>query len=171
MNSTAPQLPDPRAETFGYVCHRCMKCCHHKRIQLNPYEVARLARNRGMTTGEFRAVCTEDGAGLAARADRNRSVRVSRQRRLHRASGSSTGVSVLSAGSPHWPRRGRIVVACRTAPTIARSVYPQRHDRRFPRDAGCSSIYASSRRLLFLVMRCTRIPGTGERRRSIGCFL
>ena len=65
MDSVAPILADPRAETFGYVCHRCMKCCHHKRIQLNPYEAARLARNRGMTTGEFRAVCTEDGAGLA----------------------------------------------------------------------------------------------------------
>jgi hypothetical protein len=34
------------------------------RVQLNPYEAARLARNRGMTTSEFRAACTEDGAGL-----------------------------------------------------------------------------------------------------------
>jgi uncharacterized protein len=59
--------PDPRDEPFGYVCHRCTKCCRDKRIQLNPYEVARLARNCGLTTGEFRAAWTEAGAGLALR--------------------------------------------------------------------------------------------------------
>src|SRR5262249_23046631 len=42
-------------------------CCHHKRIQLNPYELARLARNRGLTTTEFRAAWTEDGAGQVLR--------------------------------------------------------------------------------------------------------
>lgn len=59
-----PLASDPRDETFGYVCHRCHKCCQHTHIQLNPYEVARLARNRGLTTDEFRAACTVDGAGL-----------------------------------------------------------------------------------------------------------
>jgi len=55
---------DPRARRFGYVCNRCRKCCYDKGIQLNPYEVARLARNRGMSTSEFRAAWTKDGAGL-----------------------------------------------------------------------------------------------------------
>jgi len=54
----------PRLEPFGYVCHRCLRCCYHKGIQVNPYEVARLARNRGLTTSEFRAAWTADGAGL-----------------------------------------------------------------------------------------------------------
>src|SRR5262245_7566538 len=57
----------PRRETFGYVCRCCLRCCHHKRIQLNPYEIARLARNRGLTTTEFRAAWTEDGAGQSLR--------------------------------------------------------------------------------------------------------
>jgi Fe-S-cluster containining protein len=38
---------------FSYVCHRCRRCCHDKLIQVNPYEIARLARNRGLTTGAF----------------------------------------------------------------------------------------------------------------------
>ena len=53
-----------RGEAFGYECHRCLRCCHHKRIQLNPYEVARLAANRGQTTTAFRATSTVDGLGL-----------------------------------------------------------------------------------------------------------
>jgi Fe-S-cluster containining protein len=56
-----------REEVFGYLCRRCLKCCHHKNIQLNPYEVARLARNRGLTTDEFRAAFTDQRAGLALR--------------------------------------------------------------------------------------------------------
>ena len=71
MNSIEARLPNPRDEPFGYVCHRCLKCCHHKRIQVNPYEIARLARNRGVTTSELRDCWTEDGAGnhLARRED------------------------------------------------------------------------------------------------------
>jgi uncharacterized protein len=56
---------DPRAEAFGYVCRRCLNCCHDKHIQLNPYEVARLARNRGVSTTELRRDFTVDGAGVA----------------------------------------------------------------------------------------------------------
>jgi Fe-S-cluster containining protein len=67
MDSIETPPSDPRDETFGYVCRRCLKCCHHKRIQLNPYEVARLARNRGLTTSEFRAAWTNDGTGLVLR--------------------------------------------------------------------------------------------------------
>lgn len=54
---------EPRQERFGYVCRRCLRCCHDKKIQINPYEVARLARNRGVTTTEFRARWTVDGHG------------------------------------------------------------------------------------------------------------
>ena len=40
---------------FSYVCHRCRNCCHDKLIQVNPYEIARLARHHGIsTTGFFR---------------------------------------------------------------------------------------------------------------------
>jgi Fe-S-cluster containining protein len=58
-------MDDPRQEVFGYVCRRCLKCCHHKRIQVNPYEVARLARNRGVGAAEFRARWTHEGRGVA----------------------------------------------------------------------------------------------------------
>ena len=63
MDKAVESKPQARQERFGYVCHRCLRCCHHKRIQLNPYEVARLARNRGQTTTQFRADATVDGAG------------------------------------------------------------------------------------------------------------
>ena len=59
------QTTDPRGETFGYECHRCLRCCRDKHIQLNPYEVARLARHRDETTTAFREACTEDGAGVS----------------------------------------------------------------------------------------------------------
>jgi Fe-S-cluster containining protein len=59
--------PHPREEAFGYVCRRCSRCCHHKGIQVNPYEVARLARRFGQTAGEFRAASTRDGAGTMLR--------------------------------------------------------------------------------------------------------
>jgi uncharacterized protein len=53
----------PRAQAFGYICQRCCRCCFHHDIQVNPYEVARLARGLGETTTEFRANWTRDGAG------------------------------------------------------------------------------------------------------------
>lgn len=40
-----------RKGRFSYTCNRCNRCCRDKRIQVNPYEVARLARNRGVSTG------------------------------------------------------------------------------------------------------------------------
>jgi len=54
---------DPRAERFAYSCGRCSRCCYGKIIQLNPYEIARLAHSRGETTSEFRSAWTDDGAG------------------------------------------------------------------------------------------------------------
>ena len=52
-----------RAEAFGYVCNRCSLCCWHKIIQVNPYEVARLAQRLGVGTAEFRERWTQDGLG------------------------------------------------------------------------------------------------------------
>jgi Fe-S-cluster containining protein len=60
------QASEPKAtsrlEPFGYVCQRCARCCHHKGIQVNPYEIARLARKLGQTTTEFRMAWTQDSA-------------------------------------------------------------------------------------------------------------
>lgn len=52
-----------RTEAFGYICNRCLRCCHHKHIQVNPYELARIARNRGVTTRECRQRWTLDEQG------------------------------------------------------------------------------------------------------------
>ena len=56
-----------RSTPFGYVCRRCSRCCRDKQIQVNPYEIARLARARGQSTSEFRAAWTEDGQGTVLR--------------------------------------------------------------------------------------------------------
>lgn len=42
-----------RHSVFGYSCSRCLTCCRFKTIQLNPYEIARLACNRAISTTEF----------------------------------------------------------------------------------------------------------------------
>ncbi|MFH7319973.1 YkgJ family cysteine cluster protein [Desulfurivibrio sp. D14AmB] len=42
-----------RTSPFSYACRACGRCCHNKRIQTNPYEILRLARNRSISTGEF----------------------------------------------------------------------------------------------------------------------
>jgi Fe-S-cluster containining protein len=57
------QVPHPRDERFGFLCRRCTRCCHNKRIQVNPYEIARLARRLGQSTSAFTVEATEDGAG------------------------------------------------------------------------------------------------------------
>jgi uncharacterized protein len=59
----AERTAAPRLEPFSYECHGCSRCCHHKSIQVNPYEVARLARKLGQTTTEFRMAWTQDSAG------------------------------------------------------------------------------------------------------------
>jgi len=53
-----------RDSAFSYTCHACSRCCHDKIIHLNPYEVARLAQNRGVGTSEFLTQYT-DAAGTA----------------------------------------------------------------------------------------------------------
>jgi len=68
----APTEPAARfsADTpFSYVCHRCRNCCHHKLIQVNPYETARLARNRGVSTTAFIRDYLENSVYLRRRDD------------------------------------------------------------------------------------------------------
>jgi uncharacterized protein len=65
-----PSLAAGRAASYGYECRACTRCCYGKRIQVNPYEVARLARHRGVSTTELIARCTvEGGIALANRED------------------------------------------------------------------------------------------------------
>lgn len=42
-----------RSSAFSYRCRLCGRCCYGKRIQTNPYEILRLSRNCGISTGEF----------------------------------------------------------------------------------------------------------------------
>jgi uncharacterized protein len=68
----AAQLPVLHARTsaFSYRCRACSRCCYGKRIQVNPYELARLARNLDTTTTEVIARFTVDGGTvLATRGD------------------------------------------------------------------------------------------------------
>jgi len=60
---TAQQLT-ARGEAFGYTCRACSRCCAHKIIQVNPYEIARLARRMGLSTSDFRDRYVERGAIL-----------------------------------------------------------------------------------------------------------
>lgn len=57
--------PLDRDSAFSYRCRGCGRCCVHKRIQVNPYEILRLARNRGLSTGKFcRRYLEQDGPWL-----------------------------------------------------------------------------------------------------------
>lgn len=58
MHTLAEKSPGAREiltrdSPFSYVCGQCNRCCVNKIIKLNPYEVARLATNRGISTTEF----------------------------------------------------------------------------------------------------------------------
>jgi len=68
----AGQLPVLHARTseFSYQCRACCRCCYGRRIQVNPYELARLARALGITTTEVIARFTMDGGtALATRSN------------------------------------------------------------------------------------------------------
>lgn len=56
-----------RAAPYGYACRRCRHCCYGMIIPVDPYEIARLARQLGETTTAFRAARTEGGAGTSLR--------------------------------------------------------------------------------------------------------
>ncbi len=58
-----------RDSVFGYTCNQCILCCRFKTIQLNPYEVARLARNRQVTTTVFIEQYTGSGGTVLAAND------------------------------------------------------------------------------------------------------
>ncbi|MGE4529582.1 MAG: YkgJ family cysteine cluster protein, partial [Rhodospirillaceae bacterium] len=52
---------------FSYRCNACSRCCHHKIIQISPYEIVRLARGLGLTTTEFIARYTTEGGTVLRR--------------------------------------------------------------------------------------------------------
>ena len=41
-----------RGSSFSYLCNRCGRCCHDQVITLSPYDVIRLARRAGISTGQ-----------------------------------------------------------------------------------------------------------------------
>ncbi len=41
-----------RSSRFSYQCNQCGRCCHDKVITLSPYDVLRMARANGFSTGE-----------------------------------------------------------------------------------------------------------------------
>lgn len=53
-----------RQSPFGFTCHRCLACCRFKKIQLNPYETARMAGRLGISTTAFIARYTTGGTML-----------------------------------------------------------------------------------------------------------
>ncbi len=50
-----------RDSTLSFACVRCGRCCHDQAIQLNGYEIARLARGLGLCTAETIARYTTGG--------------------------------------------------------------------------------------------------------------
>lgn len=59
-----------RHSVFAYSCRRCLICCRFKTIQLNPYEIARLASNRGLSTTLFiERFTTNSGTFLQSKQD------------------------------------------------------------------------------------------------------
>lgn len=53
-----------RHSPFGFTCSRCLACCRFKKIQLNPYETARMAGRLGITTTDFITRFTTGGTVL-----------------------------------------------------------------------------------------------------------
>lgn len=62
-------LPSRRETAYAYQCNNCKRCCHDKLIQVNPYEVTRLAQQLGVSTGDFARDCLEDNVYLKRRAN------------------------------------------------------------------------------------------------------
>lgn len=38
---------------FSYTCGRCQQCCKTRRVYVNPFEILRLARNKGVSTTQL----------------------------------------------------------------------------------------------------------------------
>ncbi|HUH65913.1 MAG TPA: YkgJ family cysteine cluster protein [Syntrophales bacterium] len=59
-----------RETPFFFSCKQCLLCCRHKKIQVNPYEVVRLASNLSLSTAAFIERYTHDsGTFLNWKAD------------------------------------------------------------------------------------------------------
>ena len=58
-----------RTSAFSYRCARCSRCCPRYSIQVNPYEILRLARLLGVSTTEFARTYLADGPYLRRRQD------------------------------------------------------------------------------------------------------
>jgi Fe-S-cluster containining protein len=41
-----------RTSAFSYLCNQCARCCHDQVITLSPYDIVRIARGAGISTGE-----------------------------------------------------------------------------------------------------------------------
>jgi Fe-S-cluster containining protein len=54
-----PMLSDSR---FSYDCLACGRCCAKKSIKLNPFEIAMLAKRRGISTTELMVLATDENA-------------------------------------------------------------------------------------------------------------
>lgn len=59
--------PLDRDSAFSYRCARCSRCCPRYHIQVNPYEILRLARLLGVSTTGF--VRTLDGMAWSSIGD------------------------------------------------------------------------------------------------------
>lgn len=60
-SSAGAPIVDPDA--FGYVCRRCNRCCYDKKIQVNPYELSRVANSLGISAAEVKERFTAEGRG------------------------------------------------------------------------------------------------------------
>src|ERR1700681_2410962 len=49
---------------FSYRCMGCGRCCANQNIQVNPFEIAMLAQNRGLSTTELIASAIEANAPI-----------------------------------------------------------------------------------------------------------
>jgi uncharacterized protein len=58
-----------RKTPYAFACQRCRGCCHAKKIQVNPYEVARLAGHFNFSTTAFICLYTNGGSFLRFDAD------------------------------------------------------------------------------------------------------
>ncbi len=58
-----------RETPYAFACQRCLGCCRAKRIQVNPYEVGRLARPLGISTTTLIRRHTMNGSYLKFNAE------------------------------------------------------------------------------------------------------
>lgn len=59
-----------RSSLFGFTCNRCRHCCTNKKIQVNPYEIARIADRLGIPTTEFIERFTAENGSFLKFTDR-----------------------------------------------------------------------------------------------------